>query len=109
MEKMSENKLLNKIPDVNNADEMIKVLDDERQVIYFEGFCDECLSGTGFPTMEQGNTENKLNYIRDLIPNIIKNKEKENNWKCISNVFYETEDKINLYGILILSFIKLDK
>lgn len=92
------------IPDVNNADKMIKWIDSGNQKIYLEGFCDECLSGTGFPTIEGGETENKINYIRDLADEIAQRKAKERGLKLTSTEFIETPDASNLYGVLVAKF-----
>ena len=103
LSKQTLNYIINKlenVPDTSNPENInywIKL--DDNLLLYIEGWSDECLSGTGFPKIDEGGTEEKLNYIRDLTPKILKKKAEERNLRLITGDFYETSDKINLYGI----------
>ena len=103
LSKQTLNYIINKlenVPDTANPENInywIKL--DDNLLLYIEGWSDECLSGTGFPKIDEGGTEEKLNYIRDLTPKILKKKAEERNLRLITGDFYETSNKINLYGI----------
>ena len=68
-------------------------------MLYLEGWADACLAGTGFPLMEEGGTERKIQYIKDLSKEILPRKGKEQGLKLIASGFQETPDAENLYGV----------
>jgi len=98
-EKLQE--LINKVPDVGAPEETCisywqKV---QGRFVYLEGWADACLAGTGFPTMEEGETARKIAYIEDLTEEILPRKAKEKGLKLIEGGFIETPDAENLYGV----------
>lgn len=90
---------ISKVPDVDDPRKTNYWVRDGDYFIYIEGWSDYCLSGTGFPKMEQGGTQRKLYYMMDLTPGILKRKAQERNLKLLDGGFVETEDKSYLYGI----------
>lgn len=105
---ISEEKLrefIDKVPDENDPDIICYWRKIGDQVVYLEGWADECLVNTGFPTMERGNHQEKINYIEDLTNVTLakKTKPEENPWevelKLIRGSFVELPEAENLYGV----------
>ncbi len=95
-------KLIDEVPDVDDPSQInywITVGDKE---IYLEGWVDSCLAGTGFPPIEGGEWDQKIDYMKDLTPDILKRKAKERNLEFISGGFVEKTDEDypeHLYGV----------
>lgn len=92
-------KLVDEVPDVNDPAKINYWVAKDDILIYLEGWSDDCLAGTGFPLMAEGNHENKINYIKDLTPGILKRKAEEKGLRLIKGGFMETEGATNLYGV----------
>lgn len=90
---------IKKIPDVNDPRRINYWVQKGNRWIYIEGWCDKCLLGTGFPSMEKGGTFDKVVYMEDMTPKILEAKAKERGLKLLRGGFAETEDKENLYGV----------
>jgi len=99
-EKLQE--LIDDVPDVDDPSEINyweKVNDYQ---VYLEGWCDACLAGTGFPPIEEGMWDEKVEYIRDLTPGILDRKAKEKGLRLIKGGFKEKTDEDfpeHLYGV----------
>lgn len=95
-------KLIDTVPDVDDPSKInywVTVGDKE---IYLEGWADKCLAGTGFPPMEDGEWDAKIDYIKDLTPGILERKAKERGLEFISGGFVEKTDEDypeHLYGV----------
>ncbi len=94
------------IPDVNNPDRVNYWKTVGGKEVYYEGWCDKCLAGTGFPKKAAGGIEAKIDYIRDLTPGILERKAKERGLTLIRGDFVELPDAKNLYGATIGVFEK---
>jgi len=94
--------LIEGVPDENDPD-VINYWKDigGGKLVYLEGWCDECLAGTGFPLMAEGGYEQKLAYIRDMTDIVLSRPEeiKEKGLKLLEGGFVETPDAENLYGV----------
>lgn len=97
-------KLIDGVPDVDNPEKVCisywqKV---EGKLLYLEGWADACLAGTGFPSIEEGSWDDKIDYIKDLTPEILQRKAKERDLKFIEGGFIEKTDEDfpeHLYGV----------
>ncbi len=102
-EKVQE--LIAGVPDVNDPDVICYWQRVNDEYLYLEGWCDECLIGTGFPLMEEGNHQEKISYIKDMTALTLNKKAKatENPFgkelKLLEGGFEEIEDAVNLYGV----------
>jgi len=97
---------VNNLPDVNDAGRMVEWYDIGDKRVYIEGWCDDCLSGTGFPLLEEGGTEEKLDYIKDISGQRLPSKARELDLALIDSGFVELEDAANLYGVTYGIFSK---
>lgn len=97
---MEVERLIEEVPDENDPDVINywRFLSD-KYIVYLEGWCDECLAGTGFPPMERGGTAGKIQYMEDLTPGILKEKAKERGLRLLQGGFKELEEADNLYGV----------
>jgi len=97
--------LIDQVPDLDEPGVLSYWVEVGDKLVYLEGWCDKCLIGTGFPSMEKGNHREKLNYIEDLTEQTLerKTKPKENPYgrelKLIRGRFVELPDAENLYGV----------
>ncbi len=94
-------KLIDAVPDIGAPEETCisywqKVGD---KMLYLEGWADACLAGTGFPPMEEGDTDRKIAYMKDLTTELLPRKAKERGLKFLKGGFKELEDATNLYGV----------
>jgi len=100
-DKQKLQKLIEAVPDVGDPEETCisywQKFGDK--MLYLEGWADACLAGTGFSPIEEGETERKIEFIKDLIKEILPRKAKEKGLKLIASGFQETPDAENLYGI----------
>jgi len=97
--KVNVDKLIEDMPDTADPSEINYWVTIGDKEVYLEGWSDECLAGTGFPTMERGGTAEKLTYIEDHTPLILSRKAKERGLKLIKGGFKELEEADNLYGV----------
>lgn len=94
--------LIDGVPDVKDPAKInywVKVNDEW---IYLEGWSDACLAGTGFPPIEGGEWDEKIDYIKELTPGILRKKAKEYDFELIIGGFIEKTDEDftkYLYGI----------
>jgi hypothetical protein len=95
--------LIGEVPDVNDPDRICYWVEADDEMVYLEGWCDKCLIGTGFPTIEAGNHEEKIDYIKDITEETLKRKAKERGLRLIRGGFVETIGPpyytANLYGV----------
>jgi hypothetical protein len=95
--------LIGEVPDVNDPDRICYWVEADDEMVYLEGWCDKCLIGTGFPTIEAGNHEEKIDYIKDITKETLKRKAKERGLRLIRGGFVETIGPpyytANLYGV----------
>lgn len=95
--------LASEVPDVDDP-RLInywKIVDDKQ--VYIEGWCSKCFAGTGLGEYE---TQGKLNYAKDLTPQILDRKVQERGLKLLEGRFVETPDKDFIYGVTIGVFSK---
>lgn len=97
-------KLIDDVPDVNNPEEVCISYWQKigNKLLYLEGWVDACLAGAGFPTIEEGSWDEKIDYIKKLTPEILERKAKERELKLIEGGFVEkTEEDFteHLYGV----------
>lgn len=103
--KLKLRELIDEVPDVNDPDVLSYWVEVDDNTVYLEGWCDKCLAGTGFPSIERGNHQEKIAYIEDITEQTLerKTKPKENPYgkelRLIQGGFVETEDTVNLYGV----------
>lgn len=108
-------RFINAVPDTDDTRQINYWKRVNDGVIYLEGWCDKCLMGTGFPLMEEGETDRKITYIEDLTPGILeeKAKAKENPWgielKLVKGGFVELEEADYLYGVTYGVYERSDK
>lgn len=94
--------LIDEVPDVNDPTGVNYWVEVDDELVYLEGWCDECLAGTGFPPIGGGEWDQKIEYMRDLTPSILERKAKERNLELIYGGFVEkTEEDYpeHLYGV----------
>lgn len=65
-EKAQIDRFINDVPDKNDTRAINYWLDWGKRYIYLEGWCDKCLTGTGFPPMEGGEWDDKIQYMVDI-------------------------------------------
>lgn len=100
-EKAQIERFMNEVPDKNDTMAINYWLDWGDKKVYLEGWIDKCLAGTGFPPMEGGEWDEKIQYmIRDTHRTLIE-KERERGLNLIEGGFREFEagDKAWLYGV----------
>lgn len=98
-EKAEVKRLIAEVPDVKDPGQINywKTMGDK--LVYLEGWSDCCLAGTGFPTMERGGTAEKISYIEDLTPGILRKIAKKEGLQFLQGGFKELEEADNLYGV----------
>jgi ribosomal protein S27AE len=100
-EKAAIEGFINKVPDRNDTGAINYWLDWGDRKVYLEGWIDKCLAGTGFPKMDGGEWDQKIDYMVNLTKQVLVEKAKENNLTLIEGGFREFEggDKRWLYGV----------
>lgn len=101
VEKAKINDLIERVPDENDPLAINYWQDMDDKKVYLEGWIDKCLAGTGFPPMEDGEWDEKIQYmVRDTHKTLIE-KERERGLTLIEGGFREFEagDKDWLYGV----------
>jgi hypothetical protein len=94
--------LIDEVPDVDDPAEINYWKKLDGKWVYLEGWCDECLAGTGFPPIEDGEWDAKVDYIRGFTKEILERKARERNLHLIKGGFYEKTDEDfpeHLYGV----------
>lgn len=94
--------LIKKVPDIDDPARINYWETLNGYSIYLEGWSDECLAGTGFPPIESGEWDEKVAYMEDLTPQILRDKAKEYGLELIGGGFIEkTEEDYpeHLYGV----------
>lgn len=64
--------------------------------VWVEGWCDKCLAGTVGQNM---SPERRLEYIRDLTPEILLQKADARGMKLVRGGFVERDKAAKLYGV----------
>ena len=103
-EEVDENKLrelIDEVPDVDDPAAINYWKKIDNYLVYLEGWIDSCLLSTGFPPMERGEWDAKINYMKDMSPIILAEKAKEYNLELIKGGFVENEGEFiqHLYGV----------
>ena len=95
--------LASEVPDVDDPNRINywKTIGDKQ--VYIEGWSSKCFAGTGLGEYE---AEGRLNYARDLTPQILDKKAKEKGLKLVEGQFIETPDKDFVYGVTIGIFVQ---
>jgi len=97
--------LIDQVPDLDAPGVLSYWVEVQDKLIYLEGWCDKCLIGTGFPSMERGNHQEKIAYIEDITEQTLerKTKPKENPYgkelRLIRGGFEELPNAVSLYGV----------
>lgn len=77
-EKAQIDKFINEVPDENDTVAINYWLDWGDKWVYLEGWCDKCLAGTGFPSIEDGEWDSKIEYmVRDAHRTLIRKQSRE--------------------------------
>ena len=92
------------VPDTDDVDKLAVWKKEGNKLIYAEGYCDGCLTGTGLPPMEAGEIGRKIGYIQDLMPRTFAAKAKEKNLVLARSQFVETPEASFLYGVTVGEF-----
>jgi len=108
-EKAKIDTLIEEVPDENDTLAINYWVDMGDKKVYLEGWIDQCLAGTGFPSMERGDWDDKIQYmVRDTRRTLIEKQEERNrphigpgHWPLIEGGFREFEagTKNWLYGV----------
>ena len=109
-EKAKIDDLIEGVPDKNDTRAINYWRDMDDKKVYLEGWCDKCLAGTGFPPMEGGEWDEKIQYmLRDTHRTLIAKQEERNRppgigpgyFTLIEGGFREFEagDRAWLYGV----------
>lgn len=117
-EQTTINHLIEAVPDENDTILINYWEDMGDKRVYLEGWCDKCLAGTGFPSIERGDWDEKIQYmVRDTHRTLIQKQEEKNrpigfyppgHLNLIEGGFREFEagEKVNLYGVSWGVYIK---
>ena len=95
-------RLIEEVPDVDDPAEINYWKPLGNKWVYLEGWIDSCLAGTGFPPMEEGSWDAKVDYIKSLTPGILRRKAKERGLRLIEGGFVAKTDEDfpeHLYGV----------
>lgn len=94
--------LIDNVPDIDDPARINYWVELDDYLVYLEGWSDECLAGTGFPPIADGEWDRKVAYIKDLTPAILERKAKERNLEFLEGGFVEKTDEDYseyLYGV----------
>jgi len=93
--------LIEEVPDKNDTRAINYWRDLGDKKVYLEGWCDKCLAGTGFPSIGEGEWDEKIRYMVRDVRRTLKIKEKERGFTLIEGGFREFEagDRGWLYGV----------
>ena len=108
-EKAQIDKFIEAVPDKNDTRAINYWVDMGDNKVYLEGWIDQCLTGTGFPSMEGGEWDSKIPYMIRLTHRTLIEKQEERNrpnvgqghFPLIEGGFREFEagDREWLYGV----------
>lgn len=87
------------VPDTSDPDELVVKIENDRMILWLEGWSDACLSGTGYPVMEEGMFEEKQMYIADISHQEMSKIAHERGLSLKHTGFVPRDDRIHLYGI----------
>ncbi len=85
------------VPDVDDCSEINYWKRVNDKWLYLEGWIDQCLVGTGFASMEQGEWDAKIDYIKGLTTKILAEKALEYGLHLEDGGFVENENEFILY------------
>jgi len=94
------------VPDIPRPSEIFTEIKGKDRTLWLEGWCDGCIAGKGFPLKGQGMLDEKLNYIREITPDLLKNRATKRNMTIQWSGFIPLKDKKYLYGISWAIFTK---
>lgn len=97
MDKIRE--LIDDVPDVDDPSDINYWVTEGEHEVYLEGWCDQCLAGTGFLKIEEGGWDAKIDYIVDLTPGILARKAQERGFELLDGGFIEARHPEHLYGV----------
>jgi len=100
-EKAKIDEFIEEVPDENDPSAINYWVDMGDKKVYLEGWCDECLAGTGFPPIESGDWDEKIQYMVRKTREVLPRKAKERELSFIEGGFREFEagDRGWLYGV----------
>lgn len=99
--KVKLRELIDEVPDVDDPVAINYWREVNNYWVYLEGWIDSCLISTGFPPMERGEWDAKIDYMKDMTQITLAEKAKEYNLKLIKGGFVENEREFiqHLYGV----------
>lgn len=118
-EKAKIDELIEDVPDENDTMEINYWVGFNGEFVYLEGWIDKCLAGTGFPEMEGGEWDKKVEYMVRVGGRTLIEKQEERNrprvgpgfFRLIEGGFREFEagDRDWLYGVTWGVYTKPEK
>lgn len=100
-EKATIDRLIEEVPDSDDPLEINYWQGMAGKKVYLEGWTDKCLAGTGFPPMEGGEWDAKIEHMVRDVRKTLPEKERERGLRLIEGGFREFEagDRGFLYGV----------
>ena len=87
------------VPDVPRPSELFAEIKGKDTTLWLEGWCDGCIASKGFPLKGQGMLKEKLDYIREITPEFLRERAAERNMRVQWSGFIPLDDKKHLYGV----------
>jgi len=94
------------VPDIPRPSEIIAKIEAGNRILWLEGWCDGCISGRGFPPKGHGMLKEKLDYIRGVTPEFLRNRATDRDMTVEWSGFIPLKDKRHLYGVSWAVFTK---
>lgn len=94
------------VPDMEQPSEIIATIEARDKVLWLEGWCDGCIASRGFPTKGQGMLKEKLDYIREVTPEFLRQRAADRDMTVEWSGFIPLNDKKHLYGVSWAVFTK---
>jgi len=91
--------LVEDVPDVDDPGEINYWVTEGDYKVYLEGWCDQCLAGTGFPSIEEGEYDAKIAYMVKLTAETLPRKATERGLELLDGGFITSEMAGHLYGV----------
>lgn len=87
------------VPDLPKPTEIMAEIESKDRLLWLEGWCDGCIAGKGFLPKGEGMLQEKLDYIRNLTPEFMKERAKKRGMIVQWSGFLPLSDKEFLYGV----------
>lgn len=94
------------VPDIPRPSEIFAEIGGKDRVLWLEGWCDGCIASQGFPKKGKGMLREKLDYIRDVTPDLLRRRATERNMIVTWSGFIPLNEKKHLYGVSWAVFTK---